>query len=120
MGRLRITVGALIAVLLLAAFGTLAFLYLRSSQVNGVEQFNTELRNGLVASCERNGNPLREAVQKMIRDQIEQSRSPAIKRYFPQIPPRELERLIREQNEAREATLRQIAPVDCAALYPRP
>jgi hypothetical protein len=118
MGRLRITVGAFIAVLLLAAAGTFAFLYLRSSQVNGIEQFSTELRDGLVASCERNGNPLRDAVRKMIREQIQQSNSPAIKRYFPQIPAEELERLIRHQTEARRRTLHEIAPVNCEALYP--
>lgn len=82
--------------------------------------FATDLRDGLVKSCNRNGNPLREAVAKMIREQIKQSSSPEIRRYFPQIPAEELERLIRKQTKSREQTLREIAPVNCAALYPPP
>lgn len=80
--------------------------------------FVSQLRNGLVTSCEKNGNPLREAVQGMLREEIGRSNSPQIKAFFPQIPPSELKRLIAEQVAADEATIHEITPVDCAAQYP--
>lgn len=89
-------------------------------QVAQTRDFTNDLRDGLVKSCDKNGNPLREAVRKMLREDIEQSRSPLIHRFFPQIPPDELERLIQAGIKTNEATIREIAPVDCASLYPRP
>lgn len=89
-------------------------------QVGQTRDFANDLRDGLIKSCDKNGNPLREAVQKMLRDDIEQSKSPVIRRFFPYIPSGELERLIQAETKSDEATIRAIAPVDCASLYPRP
>lgn len=80
--------------------------------------FARDLRDGLVKSCEENGNPLREAVQDQIRHQIEQRETVDYTRFFPTIPPGELERLLEEQNEQDRKTLHRIAPINCAALYP--
>jgi hypothetical protein len=80
--------------------------------------FVSQLRDGLVTSCEKNGNPLREAVQGMLREEIARSNSPQIKTLFPQIPAGELEHLIDKQVVADEATIYEITPVDCGAQYP--
>jgi len=86
-------------------------------RVDETNTFATELRDGLVTNCEQSGNPLRTAVQMMLREQIKQAEStPA--RYFPDVPPAVFHRLVREQVEATRAAIRRIAPVDCAALYP--
>ena len=120
MNRLRITVGALIAVMLLAAATTFAFLYLRSQQVEQVETFNQELRNGLIASCEKNGNPLREAVQSLLRTQIKNSQNlKQLERFFPQIPPPELRTLTERQVDANQKLLHEIDPLDCEKIYPK-
>jgi hypothetical protein len=100
-----------------AAIGTA--LYLRQESITETQRFTRELRNGLVKSCARSGNPLREAVQHMLREQVQRSDPATIRRYFPQIPSSELNRLLREQREANEATIRRIAPVNCKALYPK-
>lgn len=83
-------------------------------------QFSTDLRNGLVRSCEQNGNPLRDAVRGVLEDQIEQSKSPQLERFFPQIPPEELHAAIHAANAQRREAIRSLAPVDCAGLYPKP
>lgn len=80
-------------------------------------QNQAQINRALVQSCEDNGNPLRMAVQQMLRDQIRQSHSPKLEEFFPQIPPRQLHRLIHRANERRRQEIRQIAPVDCASLY---
>lgn len=86
-------------------------------QVKDTRDFTGDLRDGLVKSCERNGNPLREAVQEVLREQIVSAeRTPAS--FFPNIPPATFKRLVREQRERNEAVIRRIRPVKCAALYP--
>lgn len=116
--RIAVAAFAISIVLFIAVIGgALWLLNTRNSDLSG---FATDLRNGLVKSCERTGNPLREAVQKMLRDQIRQSNPAEIRRFFPQIPAAELERLIAEQITRDRTTIRQIAPVDCSNLYPRP
>ncbi len=83
------------------------------------QSFATQLRNGLVASCEKNGNPLREAVQRMLREQIQRSeKTPAS--FFPNIPRAVFNKLIADQTAADRATIRRIRPLNCASLYPRP
>jgi hypothetical protein len=106
-----------IVVLLCVVGGTLFLLTDRSSET---EAFSAELRAGLVTNCQRGGNPLRKAVQRMLREQIAQSKHIDLAKFFPQIPPAELQRLIAEQNAKRRALIRSIAPVDCTRLYPTP
>jgi hypothetical protein len=118
-GSVKIPVIAFLLVIVLSGGGVGSFLYLRNENIEEVATFQSELRNGLVASCERNGNPLREAVQGMLREQIKRSDPATIRRYFPQIPDAELDRLLREQKQADLATIHRIAPVDCSDLYPK-
>lgn len=84
-----------------------------------VSAFSQDLRDGLVKGCERNGNPLREAVSTLLQDQIDQSRGLDYEKFFPTIPPNELHDLIHAQNQKRLALLKTIEPVDCASLYPK-
>jgi hypothetical protein len=113
------TAVVLVASIIFASGSIGVALYLRQQSIADTQAFATELRNGLVKSCARNGNPLREAVQNMLREQIKRSDPDAMRRYFPQIPAAELDRLIQEQREANEATIRKIAPVNCESLYPQ-
>lgn len=91
----------------------------KSARINDVQQFSVELRNGLVASCEKNGNPLREAVQGLLEEEIKQSNPKTIQRFFPQIPPEVLESIIARTTEHKLRVIQEIKPVNCEALYPR-
>jgi hypothetical protein len=115
----KLGVLVLLALMVCGGIGIGSYLYIRSQQIEETQEFSDELRNGLVASCERNGNPLREAVQKMLREQIRSSEQTP-QSFFPNIPPEVFEDLIRERVRANRQIIHQIAPVDCAALYPRP
>lgn len=116
--RVKIAAALLIVLSVLAGAGLGSALYTRSQSIDELSVFSEELRDGLVENCERNGNPLRRAVTKMLRDDIEQSHSADLARFFPQIPPDELERLIARENRAKRETIGEIWPVDCEALYP--
>lgn len=117
---IKVGVVVLLVLVVLSGVGVGSYLYIRSEQVAETKEFSNELRDGLVASCERNGNPLREAVRKMLRQDLAQSDPQTIRRYFPQIPLSEIERLIQRQREETLETIAEIAPVDCASLYPKP
>lgn len=110
---LRIAVAAFVLSILL--FGVVVVGAIYVVEVHSADA--NRLREGLVESCERNGNPLRKTVQDILRDQIKQSESPLLARFFPQIPKADLDRLIAAQNELRRERIQQIAPVDCQALY---
>lgn len=77
-----------------------------------------ELRNGLISGCKKNGNPLRAAVRGQLREQIKQSSNTKVLRtFFPQIPRSQLIALVAKSIARDKAEIKQIAPVDCAALY---
>lgn len=116
--KVKLALAALLAVLALGGVLLGSYIYVRDQQISETELFSKQLRDGLVTSCEGNGNPLRVAVIGMLRDEIEQSHRADLARFFPQIPPAELEALIEEQNERRREVIRTIQPVDCEALYP--
>lgn len=100
--------------------GLATYLVQVTDETDSTKTFATELRNGLVASCEKNGNPLREAVQHQIQREIRQRETVDYSRFFPDVPPAELQLLLDEQTAADRATLREIAPVNCEQLYPKP
>jgi len=115
---LRIAVAAFVLSIVLFVTVVAGGVYFATDETVSTRDFSSKLRDGLVASCERNGNPLREAVQRMLREQIRRSeRTPAS--FFPNIPPKVFEELIRQSIEADRKTIHEIAPVDCASLYPR-
>lgn len=91
----------------------------RSDRIDQVQTFSVELRNGLVASCEKNGNPLREAVQGLLEEEIKQSNPKTIEQFFPQIPPKLLERIIAKTTKHKERVIKEISPLNCEALYPK-
>lgn len=119
MRRLRITIGALIAVIFLAAMGTVAFLYLRSEQVTNVQEFQEDLRVGLIESCEKNGNPLRKTVQSLLEERIKNAKDivEQLEHFFPNVDPKELREALQKQLRADRARIKKIAPLDCDALY---
>jgi hypothetical protein len=90
----------------------------KADRVNAVQQFSVELRNGLVASCEKNGNPLREAVQGLLEEEIKQSNPQTLRTFFPQIPPGVLERIIKRTTLHKNRVIEEIEPLNCEALYP--
>lgn len=97
--------------------GMSVLLILSFIRIDEANTFTSELRDGLVESCEQNGNPLRVAVQMMLREQIQRAEStPA--RFFPDVPPEVFHRLVRDQVVATEEAIRRIAPINCRALYP--
>lgn len=105
-------------VLFLAVLGGGAYLFV--SRNNDLHATAVQLREGLVRSCQRNGNPLRKAVQRQIRERIQQREHLDFTRFFPNVPPGELNRLLAQENRADRVSLKQIAPIDCKRLYPAP
>lgn len=85
-----------------------------------VAQFAVDLRNGLVNSCEQNGNPLREFVIEQAREKIHQSHETDYSVFFPNVDPQVLHDAIHAQNQRTFRLLQTIQPVDCEALYPEP
>jgi hypothetical protein len=120
MMRLRLAVAAFALSLVLALSTAGAMTYVLTSNTTSTKDFATDLRNGLVQSCKVNGNPLREAVQDQLREQIHQRENLDYARFFPNVPFAELKALLEQQNRADRATLKKIAPVDCSRLYPKP
>jgi hypothetical protein len=108
----------LIALFIWTTVGFVATTNERSTRIDANTEFAVNLRNGLVRSCNDNGNPLREAVQELLEEQIKQSKPSVVAKLFPQIAPEELERLIREQNENKRKIIKKIAPLKCESLYP--
>lgn len=84
-----------------------------------VSTFSGDLRDGLVASCQKNGNPLRQVVRDILQTDIEQSKSLDYEQFFPNIPPAQLHALIHQENKESKRQLKTIEPLDCAALYPK-
>lgn len=116
--KMKITIGALLAVLFISAIGAVSFFYLRSEQVNQVQEFQNDLHRGLVENCKKNGNPLREAVQNLLKEQIKNSSDPRLlEEFFPQIPAHRLRLLIAKQITIDEELISQIAPLDCSRIY---
>lgn len=91
----------------------------RTDRIDDVTNFSVELRNGLVASCAKNGNPLREAVQGLLEEEIKQSDPDVIQEFFPQVPPEVLQNIIDKQIAHKEEVIEEIEPLNCEALYPR-
>lgn len=116
---LRIAVAAFLLSVVLFLGGIAGAGYLLNARSDDAARFASELRNGLVKSCEQNGNPLRRAVQRMLHEQIRSSeQTPAT--YFPNIPPAVFKMLVKRQIKADRETIHQIAPVSCSSLYPKP
>jgi hypothetical protein len=72
----------------------------------------------LVENCEKNGNPLREAVQQVLREEIKQTENKTLlHEFFPQISEKHLDEVIEESVKRKQKTIRRIAPVDCQKAY---
>lgn len=109
----------LIALFLWTSIGFTVTLNERGDRIDSVQNFSVELRNGLVASCEKNGNPLREAVQGLLEEEIRQSTPETLERFFPQVPPEVLERIIAKTTQHKQRVIEEIEPLSCEALYPK-
>lgn len=100
--------------LLLITVGGGAYVLTHETQTQAT--FSRELREGLIENCEKNGNPLREVVQKLLHEQIRNAESPQIRVFLPQIPLY----LLRAHIAADRKRLGEIAPVVCTRQYPSP
>jgi len=117
---LRIAVTAFVLSVILFIGGIFTTGYFLAARNSDNERFAKELHDGLVRNCKKNGNPLREAVQSQIREQIKQRQTFDYTKFFPSVPPAELKHLLEEQNRIDQARLKEIAPVPCTKIFPRP
>lgn len=115
---LRIAIAAFVLSVFLFVAVIVGGAYVLTTRSDDLQDFSSALRNGLVQSCEENGNPLREAVQEEVRSEIRQRSTLDYGRFFPDVPAAELERLLAEETAEDRAILKKIAPVDCPSLYP--
>lgn len=111
--KVKVAVAGLILVALLGGLSLGAYLYLS-------QNFASELRDGLVAACENNGNPLRQGLREEKEAEIKEKEHPELAI---------LEALHLTREQARDLAQPQIrklrrdintryAPVDCDAQYP--
>ena len=101
-----------VAFVALVILGAAGFFY--------VQHFNVQLRDGLVANCENNANPLREYLAGEAQRQIQQQQGFDQEQFFPNVPPDLLHKLIQDQiDRERHALDTILAPVNCETLYPR-
>jgi len=86
-----------------------------------VQRFSEDLRMGLIASCEQNGSPLRNAIQLIILDDIQQTQAfigtKEGSQLFPTVPPRQLDALLRDTVRDNRRILATIPDVDCQATF---
>jgi hypothetical protein len=89
-------------------------------QSDDAAQQTEDLRNGLIDNCEKNGTPLREAMQALIRNEIAQSQSfteEQAELFFPNVPRDQLDSLTEAAIQRNKDLLAAIPDVDCQALY---
>jgi hypothetical protein len=109
--KIKILVVILLAVLVAAGVALGAYLYFHALQQN-------ELRESLITNCEKNGNPLREVLQKRIEKEIDQAKHPELyEKILPYLSPEELKELVDKQIEEREEEKEEVAPIDCKEQY---
>lgn len=93
-----------------------------SAQISGpapssIQNDQAQLREQLVWGCNYEGNPLREVIQSMIREQIHRAKH-INPHFFPDIPPHVFHHLVRVQIAAQRRRLQKAAPINCEGLYP--
>lgn len=95
-------------------------LFVNLIQVGNTRDFANELRDGLVASCEKNGNPLREGLQEEKEADIEEAEHPppAILEVLHITAERAIALARPKIRKLRRDVRTRYAPVDCASLYP--
>jgi hypothetical protein len=103
-------------VLLLAVGGITIFLLAHKTTTNA--DFATELRDGLVESCEQNGNPLREVLIEEQEAAIESPHDPRIHALLPDVPQSVIQKIVAEGNAEHRERIKKLQPVACHAQYP--
>lgn len=89
----------------------LALLYFHS-------QAEEELRENLIVNCERNGNPLREVLQRRIQKEIENDKNVALlRKVLPNTPPKVLETLAKKDIKQLKQEEKEIGPIHCMKQY---
>lgn len=75
-----------------------------------------------VSACQKSIQPggVRAVVAAQIQDQLNQSKHVNYHRFFPNIKPRKLKRLIRRQRASQRREITALLNVNCAALYSAP
>jgi hypothetical protein len=81
-----------------------------------VNNFQENLREATQGGCERQ-NEVRQALRSQLTAEIRESQTVDYSEIFPDIPPAELDRLIRESNERLREQRADIPDADCEAAY---
>lgn len=82
-------------------------------------RFAAKLRSGLVESCQRNGNPLREVLTEEQEAAITDPHDPQIRELLPTAPQSVINRIIAKGNREHRERIQKLAPVECEKQYPR-
>lgn len=75
------------------------------------------LHDGLVESCQRNGNPLRQIVKERIQRELAQTSISRIQEFFPTLPRARLEALLEKSRAQNLKDIAALAPVPCKNQY---
>jgi hypothetical protein len=81
-----------------------------------VSNFQEDLRVATQGGCERQ-NEVRQALRSQLTAEIQESRRVDYSEIFPDIPPAELDRLIKESNERLREQRADIPDAPCAEIY---
>lgn len=94
------------------------FLVWRTEQAaHTANETSQNLRAGLIASCEDNGNPLRVAVRGILKEGITAPNDPRLRELLPNVPQEVIERIAKEGNRKKHHALAQIQEVNCVTQY---
>lgn len=117
----------LAALVVIGGIGIGSYLYFRGNQAENAQetakeakQLQEELREGLVLNCEKNGNKLREVLQTRIHNEIKEATNfILLEKLFPNQTRMELYHLVLPSVRQHWREMKEVAPVDCNAIYPK-
>jgi hypothetical protein len=82
-----------------------------------VNNFQDQLRDSAVGGCERQ-NEVRQAIRLQLTAEIKESQRVDYSQIFPDVPPEQLDQLIRQSNQQTRRQRAALPDADCEALYP--
>jgi len=83
-----------------------------------VRHLATTLQDDIINGCQKNGNKVREVLQRRIRHEIEQSKNISLyEKLFPNLTEEEIEAIIAPTVEERRKEEKEIEPINCVKQY---
>jgi len=108
---------AVVSVVLLGVTG-----WFSASQYNKTKDAANDVRNQALENCQNSVKPggVRFIIADQIQHQLDQSRSIDYHQFFPNVPPKQLHKVIQHQQQQQKAQIYQLKHPDCESVFPKP